>query len=313
MMRCDSVIVSASRDHGKRRSCCPYKPKWPRPDRMLIPPIPSTMPTVFVGFDSAWANNPKAPGAICSIVFDGQSFMHFRPPSLVDFDKAEVFLKAIGTDLPIILAIDQPTIVANLTGMRPAERVAASIISWAGGGVQPANRRRGGMFDDEAPIWAFLKAIGATDDPFRARAAASGLFVIEVFPALALLSLDPLFLGRLRAPRYNPARKTFRIEHWQAVIEAVSAEADHLGCSTIVEWLETNPAPIKPTKRHQDELDAVICLLIVIRWRLSPAMQSIMIGDLTDGYIVSPVSDSARQRIASAAQKYKVAVDGGIS
>ena len=34
-----------------------------------------------------------------------------------------------------------------------------------------------------------------------------GLYVIEVFPAIALASLDTRFFGRLRAPRYNPDRK----------------------------------------------------------------------------------------------------------
>jgi predicted RNase H-like nuclease len=35
------------------------------------------------------------------------------------------------------MALDQPTIVRNATSMRAAERAAASLISWLGGGVQP--------------------------------------------------------------------------------------------------------------------------------------------------------------------------------
>jgi predicted RNase H-like nuclease len=263
----------------------------------------------FIGFDSAWANNPKAPGAICRAAFDGFRFTSFTAPELVGFDAAAAFIQTFAKGSPTLLAIDQPTIVPNPTGMRPAERVAASVISWAGGGVQPANRGRIGMFDEAAPIWRFLLAIGAIDDPVRARAETSGLFVMECFPALALLSFDPHFLGRLMAPRYNPARKTFRIEHWNAVIEAVSAEAERLGCFAIVEWLVALPTMKKPLKADQDCLDAVICLLVAIRWRLSPPGASIMIGDLENGYIVAPASSAVRQRLVFAAQKYGVKLD----
>jgi predicted RNase H-like nuclease len=42
----------------------------------------------FVSFDSTWADNAKAPGAICSVHFDGLGFTDFRPPELVGFDSA---------------------------------------------------------------------------------------------------------------------------------------------------------------------------------------------------------------------------------
>jgi predicted RNase H-like nuclease len=46
-----------------------------------------------------------------------------------------------------VVTIDQPTMVPNPGGMRPVDKVAASLISWLGGGVQPANRSKKGMFD----------------------------------------------------------------------------------------------------------------------------------------------------------------------
>jgi predicted RNase H-like nuclease len=270
-------------------------------------------PATFIGFDSAWADNPKAPGAICIAVFDGARFTSFTEPCLVGFDAAAALIRAIPANGPIIVAIDQPTIVRNPTGMRAAERVAASVISWAGGGVQPANRGRIGMFDDGAPIWRFLRAIEAIDDPMRARTATSGVYIMESFPALALISFDARFFGRRLGPRYNPARKTFRIEHWAAVVEAVSAEAVRLGCPAVADWLVASRTLIKPRKADQDRLDAVICLLIAIRWRHEPPDASIMIGDLKDGYIVAPASPPIRERLEAAAMRYSVAIDGNLS
>jgi predicted RNase H-like nuclease len=95
------------------------------------------------------------------------------------------------------------------------DRIAASLVSWLGGGVQPANRSKKGMFDDDAPIWRFLAELGGTEDPEAARTASEGLFYFEVFPALALPSICDSFYGRFAGPRYNPAReRTFRLEDW---------------------------------------------------------------------------------------------------
>lgn len=77
-------------------------------------------------------------------------------------------------------------------------------------GVQPSSTGRVGMFCPASPIWGFLDALGAREAPEEARTATSGLYLMEVFPALALPALAPEFFGRLMAPRYNPGRrKTF--------------------------------------------------------------------------------------------------------
>jgi predicted RNase H-like nuclease len=91
-----------------------------------------------------------------------------------------------------IVAIDQPTIVPNEQGCRPVDRVAGSLVSFLGGGVQPANRSKRGIFDNDAPIWSFKESLGATEDPELSRRAERGLFIIEVFPALALPTFEVL-------------------------------------------------------------------------------------------------------------------------
>jgi len=180
---------------------------------------------VFVGFDSAWADNAKVPGAICSAHFDGAEFTDFRPPELVGFDRALDYIRAVRSPgAPTIVAMDQPTIVPNETGMRPAEKVAASLISWMGGGVQPANTGRP-LFGPAAPVTHFLRFLGATEDPEVAQTADHGLHLMEVLPALALASLEPAFFGKGNGPRYNPARHTFRIENWRNVVDATGREA----------------------------------------------------------------------------------------
>src|SRR5258707_5657894 len=152
------------------------------------------MRDTYIGFDSAWADNPKAPGAICAVGIEDGRAVRFHPPQLVSFDQALTFIRKVRSDDgTTLIALDQPTVVPNLTRMRPVERVAASLISWLGGGVQPSNRGRLGMFCNASPIWRFLTVLEAVEDPEKARTAADGLYLMEVFPALALASLGAGF------------------------------------------------------------------------------------------------------------------------
>ena len=163
---------------------------------------------VYIGFDSAWTDNPKAPGAICAIAIKDRQPLRFYAPQFVSFNQALTFIKSVSADDGVtLIALDQPTVVPNSTGMRPVDRVAASLAGWLGGGVQPANRGRLGMFSSSSPIWCFLNALGATfKDPEQARLATKGLYLMEVFPALALPSLGacPLYAsGTARRGAYR--------------------------------------------------------------------------------------------------------------
>jgi len=267
---------------------------------------------IYIGFDSAWTDNLDARGAICAVGVENGHPTRFHEPRLASFDEALAFIRDVRSgDGTTLVALDQPTVVPNLIGMRPVERVAASLVSWLGGGVQPSNRGRRGMFCDASPIWRFLAALEAREDPEQARTAKDGLFLIEVFPALALASLSPAFFGRLCAPKYNPGRrKTFSAEDWVRVAAVAEQNADALGCEELARWLRDAGKIAPPRKEHQDMIDAALCTLIALRWRLRPKADSMLLGDVTAGYMVLPVSPSVRERLMLAARKYSVSIDG---
>jgi predicted RNase H-like nuclease len=267
---------------------------------------------IYIGFDSAWTDNPKAPGAICAVAFEDSRFVQFYAPRLVTFDQALEFIRAIRSPVGnTLIAIDQPTIVPNLKSMRPVERVAASLVSWLGGGVQPSNRGRIGMFCDSSPIWKFLKTLDAIQNPEQARAASNGIYIMEVFPALALASLDPSFFGRLRAPRYNPARKkTFKLDNWASVATVAANEAASFGCEEIAAWCTHASESPRPGKVDQDMLDSVLCALIALRWRLGSRTDSLLLGDMATGYMVLPTSNAVRDYLTVQARKLSVQIDG---
>ncbi|WP_306752409.1 DUF429 domain-containing protein [Paracoccus actinidiae] len=259
----------------------------------------------YVGFDSAWTDNPKAPGAICALVLRAGRPVAFHAPQLASFVEALAFVNVVHTPASVtFVALDQPTIVPNATSLRPVERAAASLISWLGGGVQPSNRGRKGMFCDASPIWSFLSSLAAREAPEEARTATSGLYVMEVFPALALPSLAPEFFGRLAAPRYNPSRrKTFKHADWQKVAAAATQQFDGFGFAAPAAWCRQVEQLPRPRKADQDRLDAMICLLIALHWRLRDRGQSLLLGSLKEGYMVLPASAEVRSRLEEAARR----------
>jgi predicted RNase H-like nuclease len=213
----------------------------------------------------------------------------------------------------VLVALDQPTIVRNEAGSRPVDKIAGSLISWLGGGVQPANRSKVGMFDDNAPIWAFLADLAAAQSPEEARSASSGRHLIEVFPALALAALHPAFCGRKLRPRYNPERrKTFKIDDWRAVLRVVTDEARRLGCHEAANWVGLQDLE-RARKQNQDCLDALICLLVGLRWRLEPRARSAMLGCLDHGYMIAPITPVMHERLSTAASLRGVPIDNILS
>jgi predicted RNase H-like nuclease len=271
--------------------------------------------TSIVGFDSAWVDSPHAPGAICSIAIGNDGLTKFEPPVLASFNQALAFIERERSRHALcIVALDQPTIVPNMTSLRPVERVAASVVSFVGGGVQPSNRSKKGMFDEAAPIWRFKAELDALEEPERCRIANEGLFLIEVFPALALTGFEPAFGKRLAGPRYNPnRRKTFRYSDWSAVISMVQVYGDNAGIDGINPWVQEFASISTPRKQDQDRLDAALCALIGYHWRIMPRTDSIMIGDLANGYMVAPVSPEIRFRLEAAARKCGVPVDESVN
>jgi predicted RNase H-like nuclease len=263
-----------------------------------------------VGFDSAWTDNPKAPGAICVIRLDSQGARLHMEPSLASFSEAAALIQAETLEVgKCIVALDQPTIVPNLSGSRPVDKVAGALISWVGGGVQPANRSKLGMFDDAAPIWRFKNAIGAFEDPEKARSASKGLFMIEVFPALALVAIDDAYCKRLGAPKYNPAnRRMFQLDHWHSVAETIRLFGSLNALEHLELWCSAVSANLTPTKADQDKIDAMICALVGLHWLVAPREQSVMIGDLVSGYMIAPALRGVHERLALAARKRDVPI-----
>ena len=290
------------------------------------------MKEAFVGFDSAWAG--KKNGAICYAVFAGETPVKMGLPQLADFfDAARIINKLQKECDDVLVAIDQPIIVPNASCTRPVDSVAKSFMGQLGSAAQHANRSesriKASMFGDEAPIWKFIGKIGPSEflgrttgpdenrafvDFEAAKAATGQTRMIEVYPAMALPALESGFMELRRkkrryAARYDPSRDNFSPDDWGLVCGTVKNYSAKFHLQSLSKWASVMvkpwDSPRKPEKRHQDKIDAALCLIIALMWRRQ-SNEVWAIGNLDKGYIVTPTSGETRSILRDAANKNEV-------
>lgn len=256
-----------------------------------------------VGFDSAWTRSKV--GALAAIRADGAGLSLAVPPCACGFARALAVVAELRARGPVLLAIDQPLVVPNATSCRPVDRAAGSLVNRRGGGVQPANTSKAEMFGAGAPIWEFLREVAPTSiDPAARPTAPTGLWALEVFPALASIGLFPE-VERGRALKYNPAvRRTFRPDDWAGLGLALVAIAADLRIPALAAWA-TRLATAAPKKALQDEVDAVLCALIGLLIQFAPTTTATL-GDARAGYIVTVCPPTLRAEMSIAAAQADV-------
>ena len=299
------------------------------------------MKEAFVGFDSAWAGNVS--GAICYAVFEGDTPIEVNIPQLSDFADSARTINMLEQECDdVLVAIDQPIIVPKFDKGRPVDSVVKSFMVRLGSSAQTAMRRGRGnqeaMFGDNAPIWKFIKRIGPTGFCGRttdshdnrafvnfkdAKTAASETHLIEVYPALALPALECAFNEGDHAAKYDPSRSSFSPDGWRRVCRTVERCGGEIGLELLFKWASEMMQPWdstnKPTKLHQDKIDAALCLIVALQWRRHrPRYGMTVIGDLKSGYIVTPMGDPQTSRyigslFKKACDKFKVPISSEIA
>jgi predicted RNase H-like nuclease len=227
------------------------------------------------------------------------------------FDEALAFIAEVSAGSTYtLIGLDQPTSVPNGSGMRPAER--RHVGDQLGRPLRLAREPRHDRYVLRCVAnLAVHRQTGCCSGSDRRAGCGSGPLSDWVFPALALASLKSDFCRRLGAPRYNPANaRRFDAGDWDQVCATAAACFERWALPGAATWCRSAAALVTPSKADQDQLDAMLCLAVALHWRLAPPDQSILIGDLDSGYIVSPASAAVRARLDAAARKLGVAIDG---
>jgi predicted RNase H-like nuclease len=247
----------------------------------MIPSGNKAAATLLVGFDSAWTAAKS--GALAGVLrFADGTFQELGSPQAANFSQAQDILLEWQASLApesTFVFLDQPTVVANLTGQRPVENLVGSAVSRRLGGMQPANRSREEMFGAEAPIWPFLTQFGGPANPIEP---ALGTNVFETYPVLAIIALlwtlpHTCAVGRL--PKYNPERRTtFSMADWRRVCGLLTCALKSRGLTELSRWTDEIGRKPSPAKRDQDSVDACLCLLVALHF--IEGKRCLMIGNL---------------------------------
>jgi predicted RNase H-like nuclease len=188
--------------------------------------------------------------------------------------------------MPLLIAIDAPLHVPNVTGKRLGDALISKVFGKYGAGAHPANRTllskyNGGVLRGERLI-AQLAALNVQHTPYLiAQGAVRCAF--EVYPHAAMIGLFKL-PHALRYKRKSGLSRADQEAAWQAYarhLRAIAAAVPPLKL----------PEPLLEAawcKAEEDKRDAVLCAYIALHYWWHGAAFWQVYGTLETGYIVAP-------------------------
>ncbi|MCS6872163.1 MAG: DUF429 domain-containing protein, partial [Anaerolineae bacterium] len=197
---------------------------------------------------------------------------------------------------PLVVAVDAPLCVPNLTGKRLGDALVSKAFSKYSAGAHPANRTLLSKYNNGIPrgeaLIERLATLHVQHTPFlSAQQAVRCAF--EVYPHAAMIGL----FGLTRALRYKRKPKLSRTAQeaaWRQYAACLS------GLAQVTPPLDLPEALLQAvwSKAEEDKRDAVLCAYIALHyWWHGSAFWEVY-GTLDEGYIVAPrlaFGDSARE------------------
>ncbi|MGC8782839.1 MAG: DUF429 domain-containing protein [Armatimonadota bacterium] len=220
---------------------------------------------LYVGIDLAWGG--KHPSGVAILRWERSLLREVAPAQLLYTDDEicqAIALHDAGDTL--VIAIDAPLVVPNLTGERPVEGEMRKRFARFHAACHPANRRLLGDPPRGERLCALLaQKLGVQVSPAPPVQQPCRV-AFEVYPHAAMVGL--FGLPRILEYKARQGRSvSYRRQQMQAYI-------DLLGCLSdppfsLPEWLSDVPETATELKRFEDRLDALFCAWLAARawWR----------------------------------------------
>jgi predicted RNase H-like nuclease len=250
----------------------------------------------FIGIDLGWSSGASG---LCCLNWQNNQL------ELIECDRQQ-FLNDILTWLdtqisptePAIIAVDAPTIIANLTGMREADKLTHKHFGRYHAGCYPANLSRP-FAQKTVEFGLCLEARGFVHAPII-EAQKLGRYQIEVFPhpaTINLFKLDKIIKykkGKL-AERQLELMKLCQyiidiLPNLEPSLNLANSQTKNPRSSAFIcsSNLPEIPTSIATLKALEDQLDALLCAYIGAHWWYWGRDRNLVLGDRTTGYIVIP-------------------------
>ena len=239
----------------------------------------TTPRALFVGIDLAWGYRARTGFA----VVDENGQLVDIQSLLTDEDiRAAV---AVLPGVPVVVAVDAPLVVTNLTGQREAEKAIGRAYGRFGASCHTTNLSRTGPEGPRAA--ALARQHGWTMGP-TSRGYADAPVCIEVYPHAALVGLFDLPYRIL----YKKGTVEVRRAGFADVVRCLESW-DVLRLTSSTAWTPLR-ADIAAAVRHvdlnlvEDQLDAVICAGLALLWHQEGEARLHVFGTVDADHIVAP-------------------------
>ncbi len=236
----------------------------------------------FLGIDLGWSSGASG---LCCLVWSNGS-LHLLDLSLKQpiTDIHKWVDKWASSTEPAMIAVDAPTLIPNLTGMRLPDKLTHQYFHQYHAGCYPANLGRP-FAQRTVEFGLSLEARGFTHAPVIVPKEL-GRFQIEVFPHPAIVHL----FGLTRILKYKKGtlaeRRLELIKLRQYILDILPTLEPtlNLSASSLPEIPTTGTA----LKAVEDQLDSLICGYVAAHWWYWGIERNWVLGDATTGYIVVP-------------------------
>jgi predicted RNase H-like nuclease len=242
----------------------------------------------FVGVDLAWTSRGRT--GLCAVE-DGAVLASDTVTS--DRELIEWLTPLSKGD--VLIAIDAPLIVRNETGRRPCDQLISRCFGRYHASTHSANLRLP-SFREGVRGELLAHALGISVDPvFEVKQDVRR--AIEVYPHTAIVALFGLAhtLKYKAKPGRTVASRRLALMQLLGHLESLRDLDPPLDVTTTPRWaqivdaVQNASAPIH-LARVEDEIDAHVCAYTALYFWTHGTKLSRVAGDVTEGYIVTPVS-----------------------
>jgi predicted RNase H-like nuclease len=247
----------------------------------------------FVGIDLAWSEkNNTAISIINGDKYKGK-LKYSNDKIKTNEEIVNWVLKKINKESALI-AIDAPLVVPNQKGMRNSDKLTTQLFRKYNAGTHPANRENlskyGGLRGEE--IVNLFGEQGYKHTPYI-KPKRKLKAVIEVYPHTAIVVLFNLNKIIQYKPRGN-RNYEFRWNEFKRFQEYIISLEDYIPSLKIQKKhirRDITKLKGKSLKEFEDFLDSIICAYIAHYYWFWGEDKCAILGDLENGYIVTPVFD----------------------
>lgn len=249
-----------------------------------------------VGVDLAWGE--KAPTGLCAVTANGRVLGSWSCRTLDEIVAwCEPYM--LGD---VIVPVDAPLVVPNPVGRRECERALSRCYGGRHAGPHSSNRSMP-SFVNGGRARRLADRLGLDVDPLLV-AGQPIRRMVEVYPhpaIVTLFGLETALAYKAKSNRTIEVRKT-AFEKLFLGLEGLATAMPPLDVRTSPRWAYLRSAVTRTQSsamldRVEDELDAYVCAYIGLYYVTHGLARCRVVGDLTRGYIITPVTDVDAKRL----------------